>query len=59
MAEIAPFLGERAASRLLRSVSENGQDLLSAIEPVLANFLGDKAAGELVGHLLDTAMGSA
>jgi hypothetical protein len=55
-AEIAPFLGNRAASRLLRSVSENGQDLLSIIEPVLANFLGERAAAELVNHLVDSAM---
>jgi len=59
MAQLAPFLGDRAASRLLQAVSENGQDLLSVIEPVLANFLGDKAAAELVSHLVDTAMGSA
>jgi hypothetical protein len=58
-AEIAPFLGHRAAGRLLRSVSQNGQDLLCVIEPVLANFLGDRAAAELVSHLVDTAIGSA
>ena len=57
-AEIAPFLGHRAADRLLRSVSENGQDLLCVIEPVLANFLGERAAAELVSHLVDTAIGS-
>jgi anti-sigma factor RsiW len=55
-AEIAPFLGHRAADRLLQSVSENGQDLLCVIEPVLANFLGEKAAAELVNHLVDSAI---
>jgi hypothetical protein len=59
LAEIAPFLGDRAANRLLWSVSETGQDLLSIIEPVLANFLGDRAAAELVNRLVDTAMGKA
>jgi hypothetical protein len=56
-AEIAPFLGHRAANRLLGSVSENGEDLLCIIEPVLANFLGDRAAAELVSHLVDSAIG--
>ena len=59
LSQLAPFLGDRAANRLLQSVSQNGQDLLSIIEPVLANFLGNKAAAELVSHLVDTAMGSA
>jgi hypothetical protein len=59
LAEIAPFLGFRAANRLLRSVSGNGQDLLRTVGPILANFLGDRAAAEVVSHLADTAMGGA
>jgi hypothetical protein len=33
--------------------------LLPIVEPVLVNFLGERAAAELVGHLIDTAMGDA
>ena len=53
-AEIAPFLGHQAAGQLLRSVSGKNDDLLCVIEPVLANFLGERAAAELVSHLLET-----
>ena len=56
-AEIAPFLGHRAARKLVLPVAGRDQDLFGIIEPVLANFLGDRAAAELVGHLIDTAMG--
>ena len=58
-AELAPFLGQQAAGRLLRSVSGKNDDLLRVIEPVLANFLGERAAAELVSHLLETAVLSA
>jgi hypothetical protein len=53
-AEIRPFLGEGAARMLLRAVSGSGDDLLCTIEPVLANFLGEAAAAELVSHVAET-----
>ena len=56
---LALFLGPVAASRLLVPVSGNGGDLLPVVEPVLANFLGEHAAAELVSHLIDTAIGDA
>ena len=56
---LAPFLGPMAAGRLLFPVSGNGRELLPIVEPVLVNFLGERAAAELVGHLIDTAMGDA
>jgi len=39
---------------LLRAVSGSGDDLLCTIEPVLANFLGEAAAAELVSHVAET-----
>jgi hypothetical protein len=52
-AEIGPFLGRRATRRLLDPVSSGGENLLCTIEPVLAHFLGEKAASELVSHVVD------
>jgi anti-sigma factor RsiW len=56
---LAPFLGPLAAGRLLFPASASGRDLLPIVEPVLASFLGKRAAAELVGHLIDTTMGDA
>jgi len=56
---LAPFLGPLAAGRLLFPASASGRDLLPIVEPVLASFLGERAAAELVGHLIDTTMGDA
>jgi anti-sigma factor RsiW len=55
-AQIEPFLGQQAAARLLESVPDDGSNLLSTIEPVLANFLGSRAASELVGHVVEAAI---
>jgi|SRR5581483_3819213 len=54
--EIGPFLGRKATSSILQPVAENGENLLSGIEPVLALFLGGKAAGRLVSHVVDAAV---
>ncbi len=54
--EIAPYLGERAANQLLATVSDTGHDLLSTIEPLLGEFLGPKAAADLVTRLVDRAI---
>jgi hypothetical protein len=50
-AKLGSFLGPRAAGRLLEPVSEAGDNLLPAIEPVLATFLGRRAAADLAGHI--------
>jgi hypothetical protein len=55
-AEIGPFLGKQAAQRLLDPVSDTGEDLLCSIEPVLAGFLGEEAAAELVNRVVDVAI---
>lgn len=55
-AQIGPFLGKHAARRLLEPVSGNGEDLLCSIEPILAGFLGDEAASDLVTHVVDTVI---
>jgi hypothetical protein len=55
-AALAPFIGEVAARKLLEGVSEDGRNLLSTLEPVLARFLGSSAASELVSHLVDSAI---
>jgi hypothetical protein len=52
--QLAPYLGDSGARRLLQTVSPDGHDLFSAIEPVLANFLGDRAASQLVNTIVDT-----
>ena len=54
--EIGYFLGEQGARTLLQEVSASGNDLLSTIEPVLANFLGERAASELIDHLVDAVI---
>jgi hypothetical protein len=53
---IGPFLGNSGTSKLLQPVAEDGRDLLSTIEPVLANFLGERAASQLVSHVVDAAI---
>jgi hypothetical protein len=53
-AEIGRYLGPRAADRILEKVPD--QHLLSSIEPVLADFLGRRAAQHLVEHVVDRAI---
>ena len=53
---IEPYLGKRAADTLLRSVREDGRDLLSNVAPILTMFLGRRAAGHLVSHVVETAI---
>ena len=54
--EIAPYLGGRAAGEILEPVADEGQDLLSTVEPVLGLFLGRKAASSLVSRIVETAI---
>jgi hypothetical protein len=54
--EIAPFLGPEATETILGTVTENADNLLSNIEPVLGLFLGARAASRLVGHVVDAAL---
>jgi hypothetical protein len=54
--ELAPFIGDAAASKLLAAVSDDGGNLLSTLEPVLAAFLGISAAAELINHLVDSVI---
>lgn len=54
--EVAPFLGHRAAGKIMQPVAEDCHNLLSIIEPVLAQFLGNRAASELVSHIVDVAI---
>ena len=53
---IGPFLGREGARLLLQRVSGDNRNLLSTIEPVLADFLGTRASSELVNHVVDAAM---
>jgi anti-sigma factor RsiW len=55
-AKIEPYLGPKATSDLLQSVSPDGQNLLSNLEPVLALFLGRRAANQLVNQIIDEAI---
>ena len=55
-AKIEPYLGPKATSDLLQAVSPDGQNLLSNLEPVLALFLGRRAANQLVNQIIDEAI---
>lgn len=54
--EIAPFLGPEATDSILQPVAAGGENLLSSIEPVLALFLGGRAAAQLVTYVVDAAL---
>lgn len=54
--EIEPFLGREAAAQLLNLVPDDGSNLLSTIELVLGQFLGSRAASELMGRVVDHAI---
>ncbi len=54
--EVGPYLGPQATQRLLESVSAEGENLWSTVEPVLALFLGSRAASTLVTHVIDQAI---
>lgn len=53
---IAPFLGNAATDKILQPVPDSGENLLSTVEPVLALFLGNRAAAHLVNRVVDTAL---
>lgn len=53
---IAPFLGNAATDKILEPVPDTGENLLSTVEPVLALFLGNRAAAHLVNRVVDTAL---
>ncbi len=55
-AELGPFLGGKATARMLEPISDAGENLLCDIEPVLALFLGCRAAGCLVDHVVDSSL---
>ncbi len=50
--KIDPYLGHPATGRILSAVSPACDDLLTNVEPVLALFLGCRAASSLVSHIV-------
>jgi hypothetical protein len=54
--EIAPYLGPLATHAVLQPVTDSSENLLSSMEPVLALFLGGRAASRLVSHVVDVAL---
>ena len=54
--EVSCFLGEGAARIVLQPVAEDCRNLLSTIEPVLAQILGDRAAAAVVGRVTNSAI---
>jgi hypothetical protein len=54
--QITPYLGSAAAHRVLGGVSETGDNLLSTVEPVLALFLGVRAASRVVDRVVETVL---
>jgi hypothetical protein len=53
---VRPYLGDRATDRLVSGAAPDGHDLLSSVEPVLAIFLGRRAAGRLVTRVFNRAL---
>jgi hypothetical protein len=53
--EIAGYLGPNGANRVLEPVTERSE-LFPAVEPVLAIFLGYRAAARLIRHVIDRAI---
>jgi hypothetical protein len=53
---IGPFMGSRAARKVLESVAPNNQNLFAVVEPVLGEFLGRSAAASLVDHVVESAI---
>lgn len=54
--EVGPFLGDHATQTILSTVSPGGDNLLSSVEPVLALFLGSRAAARLIDHVVERAI---
>jgi hypothetical protein len=50
------FLGERAARKVLEPVGRNNQNLLAVVEPVLGEFLGQRAAARVVNGLVEAIL---
>lgn len=50
--EIAPYLGAAGAQQILARVTPEGDNLIPNIEPVLAAFLGRRAAQCVVDHVI-------
>lgn len=53
---VAPFLGGNATRDLLGSVSATGENLLSTLEPVIALFLGCRAASRMFDRVVDRSI---
>ena len=51
--QVEKYLGAPATGKILLSVSDDGGNLLSTIEPVLALYLGRTAASRFVSRLVD------
>jgi hypothetical protein len=54
--EITPYLGRRAADRIVACTLPHDEDLLSRIESVLRLFLGEKTAAELTSRVVDASI---
>lgn len=51
--ELAPYLGPRASGRILCAVSESADNLLSTVGEVMSLFLGKRAGGRFVDHVVE------
>jgi hypothetical protein len=54
--ELEAYLGPAATRKILSKVSDDGNNLLSTIEPVLALFMGRQAASVFVSHVVDATL---
>ena len=54
--EIGLYLGRQAARRIIHPVSDDGANLLPAIQPFLGRFLGQNAASHLSSRIIEIAV---
>jgi len=54
--QIEPFLGTRAADKVIEPDPVNNRGMLGNVETVLEEFLGHGAAASIVNHVVDAAI---
>jgi hypothetical protein len=54
--ELGLFLGGNAAWQITQPVSDDGENLVPSIRPILGRFLGLKAASHLSSHIVEIAV---
>jgi len=53
---LSPYFGSAGAWQVVQPLREGSGELLGSIEPVLATFLGEKAAAKLMTDIVDAVL---